>query len=297
LIPDPTPRHEPLSDIAAAALDPTGATVVRPFGSRWLRAMVLGLPGIAVLGVQFSVPQSALPPGLRDAAPVVVALLTVLNPLLLLGVAAAVGAAVAPATGLCSVAASAWRRQPGEPAAWARLAPHLPAAIAWGLAVAVLLHLADRAFTPLLGEQWAAVQARAEGPVSLGGLAAGVLYGGFTEEVMMRWGVMGLVVWLGLRLSRQRDRAAAQGGPPPAPGAAVAWVGILVAALLFGAAHLPAVAVLSEVTPLLVVRTVGLNMIGGIVYGWLFWRRNLESAIAAHAATHVGFAIVRWLPG
>ena len=82
------------------------------------------------------------------------------------------------------------RREAGEPRAGAALVPHLLPAIAWGLGVAVLLHLGDRAFTPLLGEQWAAVQARAEGPISLGGLATGVFYGGFTEEVMMRWGVM-----------------------------------------------------------------------------------------------------------
>ena len=117
---------------------------MRPFLHRWSWAVLLGLPGILVLGAQFSVPQAALPPGLRDASPLVVALLAMLNPLLLLVVAAAVGAAVAPATGLRSIAASAWRRRPGEPAAWARLAPHLPVAIAGGLGVAVLLHLADR---------------------------------------------------------------------------------------------------------------------------------------------------------
>ena len=111
----------------------------------------------------------------------------------------------------------------------------------------------------------------------------------------MRWGVMGLVVWLVQRLARRRARREAPGMPSPVPGAAVAWIGILVAALLFGAGHLPAVSMLAELTPLLVLRTVGLNMIGGIVYGWLYWRRNLESAIAAHAATHVGFALLRWL--
>ncbi len=282
--------------VPAGTASPAGTATpgLRSFPRRWFRAVLLGLPGIVMLAVQFVPPQAALPPGLRDASPVLLALLAALNPLLLLMAAAAVGAAVAPGTGLRSIVASAWRPRPDDPTAWTRLAPHLPVAFACGLGVAVLLHLGDRAFTPLLGEQWAAVQARATGPVSLGGLATGIFYGGFTEEVMMRWGVMGLVVWLALRLPGQRSRAPTTGVPPPVPGPIAAWIGIVVAAALFGAGHLPAVAMLSELTPLLIVRTVGLNLVGGLVYGWLFWRRNLESAIAAHAATHVGFALLRW---
>lgn len=294
------------------------ATGIGPFLGRWLRVFLLGLPGIVVLALQFDVPRAALPPELQDASPMLVALLAVLNPLLLLLVAAGVGAAVVPATGLRSIVASGWRGGTGVPSA-DRPPPDKPQpdqppqdhsvpgsgadllpAIAWGLAAGVVLHLADRAVTPFLGAEWAAIQARAEGPVSFGGVVAGIFYGGFTEEVLMRWGVMGFVVWLVARLSGRRARTGAGTGAMPdggsgLPGPGAAWTGILVAALLFGAGHLPAVALLADLTPALVLRTVGLNMIGGILYGWLFWRRNLESAIAAHAATHVGFALLRWL--
>jgi membrane protease YdiL (CAAX protease family) len=33
----------------------------------------------------------------------------------------------------------------------------------------------------------------------------------------------------------------------------------------------------------------------GVLYGWLFWRRHLEAAMACHAATHLGFAAWRIL--
>jgi hypothetical protein len=35
-----------------------------------------------------------------------------------------------------------------------------------------------------------------------------------------------------------------------------------------------------------------LNALGGVLFGWLFWRRSLEAAMVAHATTHVGFFII-----
>jgi membrane protease YdiL (CAAX protease family) len=35
-----------------------------------------------------------------------------------------------------------------------------------------------------------------------------------------------------------------------------------------------------------------LNAAGGILFGWLFWRRNLETAMVSHAAVHVAFFVM-----
>ena len=51
-------------------------------------------------------------------------------------------------------------------------------------------------------------------------------------------------------------------------------------------------------TPLIIFRAVLLNALGGVLFGCLFWKRNLETAMVAHAATHVGFFILNagaWL--
>jgi membrane protease YdiL (CAAX protease family) len=40
------------------------------------------------------------------------------------------------------------------------------------------------------------------------------------------------------------------------------------------------------------VRTVLLNALGGVLFGWLFWRRSLEVAMVAHAAFHVGLFVL-----
>ena len=37
------------------------------------------------------------------------------------------------------------------------------------------------------------------------------------------------------------------------------------------------------------------NLLAGMAYGWLFWRRSLETAMLAHATTHIGLALGRWI--
>jgi membrane protease YdiL (CAAX protease family) len=78
-------------------------------------------------------------------------------------------------------------------------------------------------------------------------LLLGVLYGGIVEELMLRWRFMTLLVWIGWRLF-QRD----EGLPSPA----IVWTAIILAALLFGLSHLPALAGLVVLTPILVIRTI-----------------------------------------
>jgi hypothetical protein len=56
-----------------------------------------------------------------------------------------------------------------------------------------------------------------------------------------------------------------------------------------------ATAALVPITSVIVVRALVLNGIVGIVTGWLFWERGLESAIIAHAMFHVTSAIISLL--
>ena len=56
----------------------------------------------------------------------------------------------------------------------------------------------------------------------------------------------------------------------------------LLAAVLFGLGHLPTVALLVPLTPLVIARTILLNGLIGIACGWLYWKRGLESAMISH---------------
>lgn len=135
-----------------------------------------------------------------------------------------------------------------------------------GAAVAIIIYVLD----PLFTTQGAGVTTHANNaPVWQTLLAA--FYGGITEELLMRLFVMTFFVWIGMKLFRQEQPT---------------WTGIIIpivlAAVVFGLGHLPITASVTAITPLVVLRAVILNGIAGITFGWLFWKKGLESAIIAH---------------
>ncbi|MCX4191130.1 CPBP family intramembrane glutamic endopeptidase [Methylophaga sp. OBS1] len=110
-------------------------------------------------------------------------------------------------------------------------------------------------------------------------IMARVLYGGVTEELLLRWGLMTVLVWLAWRFLQHRS-----GIPRPR----YVWLAIVVSALLFGAGHLPAVAMQTgELTGYVVLFIVGANTAFGMLFGYLYWRYGLEAAIIAHAFAHL----------
>ncbi len=94
---------------------------------------------------------------------------------------------------------------------------------------------------------------------------------GLWEEVVFRLGAMTVVAWL---LSRFR-----MGATHPV---VVVWSANLVAAILFGAAHLPRISA-GAATPAAVAFVLGGNGIVGLMCGWLYWRKGLIAAMTAHA--------------
>lgn len=61
------------------------------------------------------------------------------------------------------------------------------------------------------------------------------------------------------------------------------WAGNMVSALLFGAGHIPALYILiKNITTLLIFRTIVLNMIGALIFGYCYIKYGYESAVTAH---------------
>jgi hypothetical protein len=152
---------------------------------------------------------------------------------------------------------------------WAVLKRQLgPAAVA-GLIVAGLLLVAQR-IAP------AGLQAAGQ-TVELP-LAAKLLYGGITEEVLMRWGLMTVLIWLPWRLVLKK-------ADPPRTAHVIA--AILVTAVLFGIAHLPAATAMGVhlTAPVITFIIIG-NTLPGVLFGLLYWRYGIEAAIMAHALGH-----------
>lgn len=236
----------------------------RPFAA-W---SLLGALGVAAYVINLDL--APIMAQLGDGAPssyAALRALVALQPLVLVLITVALGVGLSGKAGLTSWLTARLR---GERARFPNLL--LPALI--GLGLGILSVLLDLAFWRLMGEP------------SGGGVApsiAALLYGGITEELMLRYGLMTLLVWIGVKLVKR---------PLRTPGM---WVAITLAAVIFGALHLPVMAQAGLLTPLVALRTIALNALLGCTAGWLYWRRGLETAMAAHMAFHPGMWLVIWL--
>jgi len=108
-------------------------------------------------------------------------------------------------------------------------------------------------------------------------------YGGIGEEVIMRLFLMTLLVWVFCKIKRTGERK---------PTNLVVWLAIIITAILFGVGHLPFAATLTALTPVVVAKIIALNSIGGIVFGWLYWRKGLESAMISHFSADIVVQVV-----
>jgi hypothetical protein len=257
-----------------------GAASRPPFLKPFLALTALGLLGVASLVPLVRQQLAAVDP---EAAPLPVELLVVVTlaqSAVLVAASVALGLAIAPRLGFVSLVVE--RIRGGAPV-WRRLRPQAPQAIVLGLATGVAILAFDAVLLPMSGVGAEALDAARLDPLAQ--LILGLLYGGITEELLMRWGLMSLVAWLGWRLFRLR---ASDGRPK----AGLVWFAIAVTAVLFGIGHLPALAAAVPMTPVLVARTIALNALGGLVFGWLFWRRSLEAAMVSHGSAHIAFGLV-----
>jgi hypothetical protein len=123
------------------------------------------------------------------------------------------------------------------------------------------------------------LEAHTPGPL-FGFLAS--FYGGIAEEVFLRLLVVPLLCLLiigVLKLLRiiQTWKVSDR----------VAWISIILAAILFGLGHLPATAAIMDITAIVILRAILLNGIGGIVFGWLFYRKGLEHAMVSHFSADI----------
>lgn len=174
----------------------------------------------------------------------------------------------------------------GEPA-WPALRPLLGAAVLWGLVSGGLTVLLDAVvFNPRAPELRVLNQA-ALAQHSVWKAALACLYGGFTEEILVRLFILSLLA-LGLTALGRALGPGRRAGQPGGGGRfAALLVANVLAALVFGLLHLPATAALVKLTPLLVTRALVLNGVVGLACGFLYVRRGLEAAMAAHLTADV----------
>jgi len=127
-------------------------------------------------------------------------------------------------------------------------------------------------FVPLLPTEFVEATAGTRPP-----LLARALYGGVTEELLIRWGLMTALVWMPYRI--------VDGGVGEVR-TSFYVAAIVLSATVFGAGHLPlAASLVSTVTAPLVAYVIAGNAVFGLIAGFLYWRHGLEAAVIAHVGT------------
>lgn len=153
--------------------------------------------------------------------------------------------------------------------------------VASGVLVSILIIGIDYLFSIFVAPVTVGKLSEASPPLWQAFLAS--FYGGISEEVVMRLFVMTLLVWLFFKIKKTKE------GKPTDFGM---WLAIFITAFLFGVGHLPFAATLTGLTPLVIARVVLLNSIGGIVFGWLYWRKGLESAMLSHFSANIVLHVI-----
>ncbi len=251
------------------------STKKRLFWILWLGGMA-GVVSFLLLDLQAliaAIPRPADAPPVELPSPALLKVLSLIQPTVLVSLAVFVGVWLAGRVGLHAPAAEAWARRENF---FAALKPQILPGVLAGLASGVAIVACWVVAKPFLT---AGFIARAQDFNRFLPHIMRFLYGGFTEEILLRWGVMTFLVWVPWRLGQKGE------GRPKALYVVAAIVG---SALLFGAGHLPIAAMLAGgLTLPLTLYVITGNSIFGIVAGFLYWRRGLEAAIIAHMSVHV----------
>lgn len=247
---------------------------------RWRIFIVLWLLGVAgvmsflLIDLHALIAMLPLPQGqpAELPPPIVLKIATVAQPTVFVTIATVAGLFLAGKVGLHAPAIEAWARREGFVS---RLTPQIVPGVVAGLLCGIGLIGLWMAFTPLLTKEFAA---RVEEFNKFIPAVIRFLYGGFTEEILLRWGLMTFLVWVFWKVIQKGIGE---------PSRIIVIAAIMISALIFAAGHLPiAIMLAGEANAVIVAFVIAGNSLFGIVAGFLYWKKGLESAMIAHIAAH-----------
>lgn len=228
----------------------------------------LGMLGVfSILTMEIPLPPEAEAKLLEKLSQEQIKMLLLLNPVFMLLAMVLIGGILYDKTGFQAPILESLVRKDGLTNQWKSV---LTSGMAGGIAAGLII-VGLSAFTyPSLPEEFIAL-----GEKIKPSLAARFLYGGILEEILMRFGLMTLFVWIMSKLLKRLS-----------PG--IYWSGIMLTALLFAVGHFPiAFQAVPSPSPALLGYILAGNTVGGVVFGWLYWKKGLESAMVAHIFAHV----------
>ncbi|MEE9378711.1 MAG: CPBP family intramembrane glutamic endopeptidase [Candidatus Lokiarchaeia archaeon] len=142
--------------------------------------------------------------------------------------------------------------------------------VIYGIISGGLIVLLSFIFLPFLPEKFIELQEKFKLSI-----ITRFLYGGITEEILVRFGALSFIAWISYKIIGKKIDT-------------IYWIAILLTSIIFGLGHFPIVFNMIENPPTLLLIYILLgNGVGGVLFGWLYWKKGLESAIIAHITTHL----------
>lgn len=244
------------------------------FGVLWL----IGMVGVlSLLLINIPLPEHEKLPPLW-----IIKLLTLLQPTVLLFIGVTIGVALAEKVNLSAPLAEAIATKNSlTPAIKPQILPGIIGGLIGGLATFLNFLL----WQPFLPSDFVTKSSEISGNMPF---LTRIFFGGITEELLMRWGLMTLFVWIGWRIFQR-----GKGKPQPV----YFIMAILLSSLLFGVGHLPiAFSFQTQVNAVFIAYIIMANSLFGLIAGYLYWQKGLESAMVAHGIVHIVLVIANQFP-
>ncbi len=236
-----------------------------------LTLFVLGFLGVLTM-LTVRLPLGDLPEEIAQLPPFTIKLLTLVQPIIFLSIAVVVGTALYDKVSLTVPTISSLLKIEHPKISFVQ---QIKYGVLFGLLAGILIVFVAFIFEMLLPEEFKVLASKVELT-----LLARLGYGGIVEELLLRFGFMTFVVWVASKLTKNLNGT-------------TYWIGIILSTILFAIGHFPVVyASVSQPSFLLLTYILIGNSVGGLILGWLYWQKGLETAIIAHAFAHVAMVSI-----
>lgn len=115
-----------------------------------------------------------------------------------------------------------------------------------------------------------------------------IIYSGLGQEILLRWGIMTAIVYVFSSRGQEANKR-------------TYLVGIILTAMLYAFAQFSSVTAYIDITPIILIRLLLLNVLDGILYGWLYYKFHFEAAVFSHMLTNtlivLGMLLITGLGG
>ncbi len=108
-------------------------------------------------------------------------------------------------------------------------------------------------------------------------------YAGVVEELVLRFFLLTLLVWISWKIKRTSENLPTKTG---------VWLSILLVSILYSIGYISSLSVTSDTNVVLDIGIGFLSLVNGIIFGWLYWKKGLEASIISNFTASLTMLVV-----